>query len=530
MRLIYNKIKENKLYFLIFIIMLTLISSLNLFHKGIIFNHDINFHLHRIIALKENLDVGKHIPVYFDYLNGFGYGNGLFYPDLFIYIPAILLKIGLSLEFSFKLFIILINLFAILSIYICVKKITKKNYCSYLAMILYSCSTYRLIDLVERGALGEILSFVFLPLLILGIYEILYGENEKGHYLTIGLSGLCFSHIISFYLSCIFLILIILINYKKLKEKERIKSLLKNIIFSVLITINVWLPMFEQFLDNEFNIVSTNNIDENIIRFPYLFIDIMIPYLTNNWFPPGIGIFYFLIMIIYIKNNKKNKINDKFLFTMFILGIISLLMISFKLIWKIDIIYYIFKVIQFPWRFYMFETIFLVISTSIFIKYFKNEKSIKLIIIYSLIIYISNSILYFNNIYANKPIDDQIMLGEYLPKNFNKNIIKEYQNNSIEVNKQNEKTIIKIKENIEEIEVPLIYYKGYKACNNEKCYKVYKTKNNLVGVKIDKNTKELYIYYKGTSIYRTTKYISYTTIVVTLLSKLRYVICKKKKK
>lgn len=514
MRIIYNKIKEKKIYFLIFIIILTLISSLNLFHKGIIFNHDINFHLHRIIALKENLDIGKHIPVYFNYLNGFGYGNGLFYPDIFIYIPAILLKTGFSLEISFKLFIILINLFAILGIYICVKRITKKDYCSYLAMILYACSTYRLIDLVERGALGEILSFVFLPLLILGIYEILYGENKKGHYLTIGLSGLCFSHIISFYLACIFLMLIILINYKKLKEKERIKSLLKNIIFSILITINVWAPMFEQFIDNKFNIISTNSIDENIISFPYLFIDIMIPYLTNIWFPPGIGIFYFIIIIIYIKLVKAKKINDKFLLTMFILGIISLLMTSFKLIWKIDIIYHIFKVIQFPWRFYMFETIFLVIATSIFIKYYKNEKIIKLIIIYSLIIYISNSILYFNNIYTNKPIDDQIMLGEYLPKDFNQNIIKEYQNNSINVNKQKGKTLIKIIDNKENIEVPLIYYKGYKACDNKKCYKVYKTENNLVGVKIDKNTKQLNVYYNGTKIYNVTKYISICGILL----------------
>ena len=80
---IYNKIKNNKKLFIVFIISLTLLSSFNLFHKGIILSHDINFHLHRILALTDNLRIHKYIPVYYNYLDGFGYGNGLFYPDTF---------------------------------------------------------------------------------------------------------------------------------------------------------------------------------------------------------------------------------------------------------------------------------------------------------------------------------------------------------------------------------------------------------------------------------------------------------------
>lgn len=512
---IYNKLVEKKLYFLIFIILLTLLSSLNLFHKGIIFNHDTNFHLHRIIAVSNNISIGKILPVYFNYLNGFGYGNGLFYPDLFLYIPALIYNITTNIEISYKIFIIIINFFSLFNIFICVKRLSNQKY-GLLAMILYSCSNYRMIDLVERGSIGEYMFFVFFPLIILGFYEIFYGNEKKIQYLIIGLCGLCYSHVISFYLTCIILIILTILNVKCLKNKKRLVCLIISIILSITITSHFWAPMIEQLLSQPLNIATIENASQYTIPFPMLFMDFPIIYLHEEWIPSGIGIIYYIGIFFYIKDLIKNKfiIKDKFLHTLFIVGITTIILSSFSLIWKFNIFYTIFKIIQFPWRFYMFSTTILIISLCMFFKNIKQSRIVKLALVYTVVIYITNCALYSFNVYGNEVGKDEIMLGEYLPQNFDRSIIDNFENNNIEYKRKNQILEITLNKNLYDVEVPLIYYKGYKACDNKRCYKTYKTDNGLVGIKLNNESIKLQIYYDGTLIYKITKHITFIGILL----------------
>lgn len=506
---IIKKTTTKKIYLILLITVLTVLSSLNLFHDGIIINHDINFHLHRILAISNNIKIGKIIPVYYNYLNGFGYGNGLFYPDIFLYFPAFLKYIGFTIEYSYKIFVILINFTSIYTMYLCVKKITNSNKSAYISMILYSCSTYRLIDLVDRGALGETIAFAFIPLVILGIHEILYGNYKNGFYLTIGLSGVCLSHVISFYLTCIFVLLAIIINSKCLKDKKRFKSLLANLLLSIMITCFFWTPLLEQIISNEFNIDACQPIFEAIIPVFVLFIDFPVAQNLKNWYPSGIGLIYYYGIFIFIKSLIKNKFkcNNRFLLTLFILSIIFMVITCCTFIWKIDIFYNSFKFIQFPWRFNIVLTPLLTVAFSIMLKDIKLNTVLKTFLIYTIVIFLANEVLYSTNIYSKEVTKEEIMTGEYLPKNFNYNLIYNYKNDKIKTNRNNNILNIEILKKTNNIEVPLIYYKGYKACNEE-CYEVYKTDNGLVGIKIDSNTINLNVWYNGTNIYNITKYIS----------------------
>lgn len=516
MEKIYYKIKNNREAFIVFLIFLTLLSSLNLFHKGIIFNHDINFHLHRIMAITDNIRIHKYIPVYYNYLNGFGYGSGLFYPDIFLYIPAFLNYIGINIEISYKIFIILINLLSLLTIYLCVIRITKKEYCAYTSMILYACSLYRLIDLVERGSLGENLAFIFIPLVVLGLYEILYGKNKKSIFLSLGLIGLCLSHIISLYLICICIGIILLINIKCLKDKKRLLVLIINIIFSMLVTAFFWLPMLEQIFSNKFNfLINSADFKDNIIPISALLIDFPLINIYDIWIPSGIGLVYYYGIYKYIRL----KIKDKFLFSLFFIGILTIIMTTSKLIWKIDILYKTLNIIQFPWRLYMISTCFLLIGICMLLKKIKTN-AIKLIIIYTLIIFVTNTMLYINNVYLTKPIENEIMLGEYLPKNFDLGTIENYKNKNISYERNNEITIIEVKNEKEIIETPLIYYKGYKACGR-KCYEIFKTENGLLGIKTENKVDTVNIKYEETIIQRVSRYISVvsTCLMVIYLKK-----------
>ena len=144
LKTIYDKLNSKRIYFILFILLLTVLSSFNVFRHGIICSDDINFHIHRIIAIVDNIRVGRYVPVYFNYLNGFGYGNGLFYPDLFLYIPAFFNYIGFDLFVSLKFFILIINFFSIYSMFFCVYRISRNKKCAYVSMFLHASFLLRL--------------------------------------------------------------------------------------------------------------------------------------------------------------------------------------------------------------------------------------------------------------------------------------------------------------------------------------------------------------------------------------------------
>ena len=512
---IYERINSNRVYFICFMIVLTLLSSINIFHSGIIINHDINFHLHRILAISDNIRIGKITPVYFNYLNGLGYGNGLFYPDIFLYFPAFLKHIGFTLEFSYKVFILLINFVSIYTMYLCVKKITMSNKCAYVSMTLYSFSIYRLIDLVDRGALGETIAFAFIPLVVLGLYEILYGNYKNGFYLTIGLSGVCFSHVISFYLTCILIILVVIVNLKCLKNLKRFISLLTNIFLSIVITCFFWAPLLEQIIFGKFNFDACQPIFETLVPLYLLFIDYPVVQTSKVWYPSGIGLIYYYGIVVFLKRLVCNKFkcDNRFLFTLFFLSIIFILVTCCSFIWKIDIFYKSLKFIQFPWRFNIISTVLLTIAFGIMMNDIRFNTVVKTFLIYTIVIFFTNVVLYSFNVYSKSVLKDEIMMGEYLPKYFDFNVVDNYSNKYIEYEKKDDILNVSLKKWKNEIEVPLIYYKGYVACG-DKCYPVFKTKNGLVGIRIDKDATNFKVWYKGTNLYNVTKYISFLGIII----------------
>lgn len=501
--------KIKKIYLPLFILALSILTAANLFRVGIVYGHDLSFHIYRVMAMVDNIKIGKYVPVYFNYLNGFGYANGLFYPDLFLIIPAFLNYIGLNLITSYKIFIILINFASIFAMYLCVYKISKEKKCAYIGMILYAVSNYRFIDFAERGALGEMLSFIFIPLIILGLYEILYDDEKKGHYLSIGLSGLCLSHVISFYMTCLFVIVILIINIKQLKDKKRLKSLIINIILPMLVTMHFWLPMIEQILSDKFKISANVKIFENIVPLVGLFIDYPLSKVFKVYLPAGIGLMYYVYMIKMIKQSKK----DKFMLTITIMGIVAIILCSVKLLWKIGIIYKLLNIIQFPWRLYMFATIFLIISFSVMLKDVKINKNMKIYLVYTIVIFIINVIIISFKFTIISPLSTEIMFGEYMPKNAETMAIQNYNAKDITYERDNNIMNVNVIKNREYVEIPLLYYKGYKACN-DKCYEVFKTESGLVGVKTNNEKTNLKVWYNGTKIYNITKYISISGVLL----------------
>ena len=69
--------------------------------------------------------------------------------------------------------------------YCFVSKIAKNKITGTLAGVLYMLMPYHLNDMYIRNALGEFLSYIFIPLVFLGIYKLF--QKEKGEWiLSIG--------------------------------------------------------------------------------------------------------------------------------------------------------------------------------------------------------------------------------------------------------------------------------------------------------------------------------------------------------
>ncbi len=533
---LYNKIIYNKRNRIMFLVFLALLSSASIFTTTLKYGHDLLFHLSRIKGIKESFEIELFPCIYSNYLNGYGYANPLFYPDIFLYIPAFIHYIGIDIYTSYKIFLFLINLFSIITMYISVKGISKNNYASIISSIIYAFASYRLVDVFSRSAIGEALAFIFAPLVIYGIYEIIYEDYKKFYILVIGMSGLILSHVLSTFIICLLLLVFVIINFREfVNEKQRIKYLIISALITLLITSYFIFPMLEQMISGEFvfnNVSRISKIASRTIPFYALFLEIILH--TKPWMPAGIGIVFIYLII----QKFKSKIKDRFLTECFIIGIVCLFLSSNLFPWKI--FESIFSIIQFPWRLFFITTLLLSIAGGILIsKICKNEKAKlnKLLLIFCL------SSISLISITINTIFDKDITLKnyhlgfkEYLPLKVDLKYIKNRgnvitSNNNISFTHKtiDNKIIVDFTNEYDDtnIELPLIYYKGYGAKIENKKLNVKESENGLVLVEIGSIDKGTIIvkYIKTPTIY-----ISRGISIISTITFLIYLINRKNKK
>ena len=166
------------------------------------------------LSIKENAFFPNIIS---SFSNGFGYSWNLFYGPFSTYGIIILKCICSNYIVAYKLFAWICLLLSGYFMYKFVNNYIENNNVSLLAAILYMSFPYHLTDLYIRNALGEYVSFVFIPLVFLGLYNIFY-TSEKHYYLSIGAIGLILTHNLSTLIMVFFSILYLGLNFEKLKN------------------------------------------------------------------------------------------------------------------------------------------------------------------------------------------------------------------------------------------------------------------------------------------------------------------------
>ncbi len=344
--------------------------------------HDTFFHVSRIEQLSKAIQHGNFIPaVYPSENNSYGYASPLFYSDFFLILPALLHLCGFSLTFCYKCIVFIASFISIFTMIIFTSHITKKRSITWISGCAYLFSNYRITDIYVRGALGEIFAFSFLPLMLLGLYQIIEEEKYSFFPLTLSLTCLALSHNLTFLFASVLCAILVILSINKL-TKKKILCISISILFAFLLSCFFTLPMIEQLHSQSFIVdyygQSSDLASHSMNLWQYFVNQTVFGYSGNQYdasmtMTINIGWFLTFVPMTYFFVKKK----DPFVLKMLIIGYICMLLPSSLLPWDIIPL----KIIQFPWRFNTLAMLLLSVPSAIGISNLFHQKSIQLCIL-----------------------------------------------------------------------------------------------------------------------------------------------------
>ncbi|MBC5580322.1 hypothetical protein H8S23_02270 [Anaerofilum sp. BX8] len=343
-----------------------LICSVSLFWPGVPFGHDFSFHLSRINSICEGMRHGHFfLKVYPDLYNGYGYACGLFYGDFFLNIPAFLTLCGVDLITSYKIFLVLIIAGTAGSAYYASSRIFRSRLAGLISALLYVFSSYFIFDLYLRADLGEVQAWIFFPLILLGIYRLLFGEYQKSLPLIVGFAGLLLSHLLSFAMALAFAALFFLIGlFRFLAEPKRFIALLKATGITLLVTAFFLFPLLEQMLTGRIYSHQVNEVlilSESAVRIRNLFYNFSgSPIMSPGVVFPGIGLLFPLVYLGRPFIARKREMSVHFCDFCLVMGSLALFASTSVFPWAFLSRYLYF--LQFPWRLFLPACAFLSIA------------------------------------------------------------------------------------------------------------------------------------------------------------------------
>lgn len=364
---------------------------------------------------------------------GFGYPLFNFVFPLPYYIGEIFHVFGLSFVDSVKAVFVLSVPFSMYFIYKFLKEFTSEIL-SLAGAIIYGFTPYRATDIFVRGAMGEILAFVFPPLIALAIVKLT--SDKKLNIRWIGILGLSsaaliMSHNIMAYMFFPFLLLlaffrIMLGNVPRLRSSLKISLAL---FLGLLISAYFWLPAIA-----ESSLMKYDTVFNFSDHYPTLK-QLVTPYFGYGASVPGpydgmsffIGTLNLLLVVVGIgalifwrKELERDRVS--IVIWAFISFFFAVFMMNFRSVFVWNALPYL-PYFQFPWRFLSLATfvtpIFIVVLTK-----FKFANIIGILILILAIVlnfkdfrpqdFLGRTDAYFINRYIPVPVasDDYLKTGE----------------------------------------------------------------------------------------------------------------------
>lgn len=242
-----------KKYWIIVVIVALSYFTLSTFLKNGFFPMHDDTQVGRIVAMGRALRNGQ-FPVRWVSDLGYGYGYPIynFYGPLPYYVGGYLYAFGVNGLAATKISFILALLLSAITMFALGNHIFGRTG-GFVASLFYLYAPYHAVDTYVRGALGELWTFVFLPLVLLGLVMTFRRSQRKPGLLlgALGLSGVILSHTILGYVTVIFVGFGLLVTwcYLLLSKKLSISLFLSHILlFLVALGFSAffWLPAISE--------------------------------------------------------------------------------------------------------------------------------------------------------------------------------------------------------------------------------------------------------------------------------------------
>ncbi len=231
------------------------LSSYPLVHKGVYFGDDIYYHFTRFVAIADGLRSGIFpVKIHPIWCNGYGYADGVGYGSLLLYPASVLIILGFSLAFTYKFYVLMMNTLVVIISYKAFKSITKKEYLGIAGSAFYSLMGFHLHSVYTGALVGEFAAYAFLPLILLGMWDI-YTENEelRGYKgileMAVGIAMTIETHVHSTFILVMVIPVVCLIFFKKTFSKKIFFNLLKTLGLIILLGLHFMIPVVDYLMN-----------------------------------------------------------------------------------------------------------------------------------------------------------------------------------------------------------------------------------------------------------------------------------------
>lgn len=537
-----NKFKELRYISLILIVCLILCIPLLSSDLDVYYDDGIQ-HIARAYSTNLSIKNHEHTTVLSNLANGFGYSWDLFYGPL----SSIMIILGKLITTTFisgyKLVLFIGLLLSGITMYAFVYKLTNNKLTSTIASIFYIIMPYHLTDMYIRNAVGEFLSYIFIPLVFLGLYN-LFHKEKRDWLLCLGAVGLLLTHNLMTFLTAIMAFIYLCTNFSKLKDTKILKKLFFNVVCILCISAFFWMPMVETALSGEYQVYQENAMS-TADSFAESALDLEALFFTQkdatHVFEMGIPIIIILCLSIFTIK-KVTGLHYKKEYILFLcLGILCLIMTTKYFPWNLCGNY--FKMIQFPWRMLVFANFFLAIICALNIQILIKNFNIKDVIFFSFVCVLCTVPL-INFLPTDQELVDMdqwsigiltentsdVIAGmgksEYLPVKFNKHRSYILNKNGVSVlsgkgdineQKKDGQSLtcnVEIFEDHTILEFPYTYYPGYHIFLNGMEVDGFQSSNGLLAISVNKmELSTVMVQYTGTFVMHLSRIISVISVL-----------------
>ena len=225
---------------IIFLIILTSIPLMSLFHPGIPATHDGPDHIARIANFYQSLSEGNLVPRWAGNLNwGYGHPILMFLYPLPSYVASLFHSLSFNIADSMKLVFGSTYIVSVLAMYLWLKKLVGA-WPAAAGALLYGFAPYRFVDLYVRGAVGEHVAFAFAPL-------VFYGLSSRRFIVTsLAVFALILSHnaVSIMFMPLIILYIVYLYWYETKKSGTFFILAVGAVFFGITLSVFFWFPAY----------------------------------------------------------------------------------------------------------------------------------------------------------------------------------------------------------------------------------------------------------------------------------------------